>query len=157
MVKEIIPKVVSLNISKGGIPKLPITSVRIKSGGLEGDGHNHAKHYRPIQAVSLQDEERLEELRGEGYPLFPGTTGENITVSGMDINALPLGTVLNFSGGVVLELSKVRQPCYVLDAINPRLKTDILGRCGYYAKVIREGIVQTGETIDVIRKDWEDD
>ena len=145
------PRVVSINISKGGIPKNPVSSVFVRSGGLEGDGHNHEKHYRPIQAVSLQDVEKLNELRRAGYPLYPGATGENVTVANLDINALPLGTRLEFAGGVVIELSKVRQPCYVLDAIDPRLKEDIVGRCGYYASVIREGELKMGEMIHVIK------
>ena len=41
------PQVGSINISKGGIPKLPIDTVNITEKGLEGDGHNHEKHYRP--------------------------------------------------------------------------------------------------------------
>jgi MOSC domain-containing protein YiiM len=147
---ESMARVISINVSQGGIPKHPVTSVRIHAGGLEGDGHNHEKHYRPNQAVSLQDVEKLEELRAEGYPLCPGATGENVTVRGLNINGLPLGTRLEFAGGVVIELSKIRQPCYVLDAIDPRLKKDILGRCGYYASVIREGELRAGDTINVI-------
>jgi MOSC domain-containing protein YiiM len=69
-------------------------------------------------------------------------------VRGLNVNALPLGTVLQFSNGVVLELTKVRKPCYVLDAISPRLKEDIIGRCGTYAKVLREGIFMQGESIE---------
>lgn len=145
-----IARVVSINISKGGIPKNPVGTVFIRTGGLEGDGHNHDKHYRPMQAVSLQDLERLNELRAEGYELYPGATGENVTVANLDVNALPLGTRLEFDGGVVIELSKVRTPCYVLDSIDPKLKEDIVGRCGFYASVIKEGMLSTGEAIQVV-------
>ena len=150
-----IPQVISINISGGGIPKYPIESVYIKEGGLQGDGHNHEKHYRPNQAVSLQDIERLVDLRQEGYKIYAGATGENLTVSNLDVNNLPVGTRLKFSGGVEIELSKIRQPCYVLDSIDPRLKSDILGRCGYYAKVIKEGLVSVYETIQIVRPDYE--
>lgn len=143
-------EVVSINVSKGGIPKLPVESVHVRISGLEGDGHNHEKHYRLDQAVSLQDIEKLDEMRREGYPLSAGTTGENLTVRNLNVNGLPLGVILEFSGGVVLELRKVRQPCYVLDSIDPRLKKDIIGRCGYYAKVIREGFIKQGETIKAV-------
>ena len=144
------PYVLSINISKGGIPKLPIHSVKVTAAGLEGDGHNHAKHYDPIQAVCLQDVEQLEELSRHGYSLSPGATGENLTVCNLNVNSLPLGTVLQFSGGVVIEISKVRKPCYVMDAIHLQLKVDALGRHGMYAKVLREGILNTGESIEVI-------
>lgn len=150
-----LPQVISINISGGGIPKYPIESVYIKEGGLQGDGHNHEKHYRSNQAVSLQDIERLIDLSQEGYKLCAGATGENLTLSNLDVNNLPVGTWLKFSGGVVIELSKVRQPCYVLDSIDPRLKSDILGRCGYYAKVIKEGSLSVYETIQIVKPDYE--
>lgn len=144
------PRIVSINISKGGIPKLSVESARINFSGLEGDGHNHAKHNDPIQAVCLQDVEQLAELKSKGYRLFPGATGENLTVRHLRVNSLPLGTILQFSGGVVLEISKVRKPCYVMDAIHPHLKTDAMGRHGMYAKVIKEGNLCVGETIQVV-------
>jgi len=142
--------VVSINISKGGIPKLPVESAYIKTSGLEGDGHNHEKHYKPIQAVCLQDIEKLEELRAEGYPLYSGTTGENLTVRNLNVNQLRVGMILELSGGVTLELTKVRQPCYVLDSINPKLKEDIIDRCGMYAKVLKDGVIKTGENVQVL-------
>ncbi|HLF18697.1 MAG TPA: NTP transferase domain-containing protein [Candidatus Omnitrophota bacterium] len=145
------PVVISINISKGGIPKLPVKSVRITTSGLEGDGHNHAKHNSPLQAVCLQDAEKLAELKEKGYELFSGTGGENLTVQGLQVNKLPLGTILQFSGGVVLEISKIRKPCYVMDAIHPKLKDDALGQHGMYARVLKEGFLKSGETINVIK------
>ncbi len=142
-------KVVSINISQGGIPKIPVERIDIKVSGLRGDGHAHEKHCRLEQAVSLQDIETLLKLREQGYPLSPGTIGENLTVRHLNVNALALGTILEFSGGVILEISKVRKPCYVLDAINPKLKEDILDCCGMYAKVLQEGCVRVDDTIRI--------
>lgn len=142
-------RVVSINISKGGIPKRPVPQAAVHTGGLQGDGHNHAKHYRPAQAVSLQDMETLQELTAEGFPLSPGMTGENVNVCGVGVNALPVGSRLIFSGGVEIEITRKRPPCYVLDAIDPRLKKVILGRCGAYARVIREGVIDNGEDITI--------
>ncbi|MBL8013229.1 MAG: MOSC domain-containing protein [Candidatus Omnitrophica bacterium] len=144
------PHIVSINTSPGGIPKVPVNFTHVSVHGLAGDGHNHEKHRTTLQAVCLQDIEKLEELNREGYQLVPGATGENLTVANLNVNALPVGTVLNFSNGVVVELTKVRKPCYVLDAISQSLKNDILGRCGIYAKVIRDGFLTEGETISVV-------
>lgn len=147
------PYILSINISKGGIPKLPIDSVRVTFAGLEGDGHNHAKHYNPIQAVCLQDAEKLQELSKREYALTPGSAGENLTVKNLQVNALSLGAILQFPGGVVLEISKVRKPCYVMDAIDAQLKSDALGRHGMYAKVIQEGIIKMGDSIQIVQSD----
>ncbi|MBP9855154.1 MAG: NTP transferase domain-containing protein [Candidatus Omnitrophica bacterium] len=143
------PHVVSINISKGGIPKIPIDSVNIIEKGLVGDEHNHEKHYRLAQAVCIQDIERLNELSKKGYPLNPGTAGENLTVEGLNVNALPIGTILEFSGGVVLEITRTRPTCYVMDQIHPSLKEDATGCHGMYARVLKEGLLTTGEIIGV--------
>lgn len=143
------PRVTSINTSKGGIPKCPVPWVLIHEGGLQGDGHNHPKHYRPAQAVSLQDIETLNELNREGYPLTPGMTGENVNVSGVGVNALPIGARLTFGGGVEIEITRKRPPCYVLDAIDPRLKKAILGRCGAYARVVRGGLLENGAEVSI--------
>ena len=142
--------IVAINISSGGIPKIPQPKIMVLTHGLEGDGHNHAKHNTPLQAVCIQDLEKLEELSQSEYSLSPGQAGENLTVKGLHVNSLPIGTVLEFSGGVVLEISKVRKPCYVMDAINTRLKEDAVGRHGMYAKVLKTGILVVGEEIKVI-------
>ena len=145
----VLPQVVAVCISSGGIPKLRQSSVQVTAAGLAGDGHNHAKHNTPLQAVCLQDQEVLEDLRQEGFAVASGVIGENVTVRHLHVNRLPVGTILEFSGGVVLELTKERKPCYVLDAIGPRLKEVIIGRCGFYGKVVREGFINAGETIQV--------
>ena len=143
------PYVTAINISSGGIPKLPVESIVVTENGLQGDEHNNEKHYRETQAVSLQDVEMLEELNGEGYALTPGATGENLNVCHLHVNRLPIGTRLFFSGGVEIEITRMRPPCYVLDAIDPQLKTDIVGRCGAYARVMRPGRLTVGETITI--------
>ena len=96
------------------------------------------------------DVEDLEDLEAEGFAVFPGATGENLTVRGLSVDELAVGDRLELSGGTVLELSKRRNPCYVLDVIDPQLKTAIRNRCGFYARVIRTGQVAAGETVRVV-------
>jgi len=143
--------VISVNISGGGIPKRPIPAVVVRTAGLAGDRHDHEKHNTPLQAVSIIDVEDLDDLRAEGFDVAPGATGENMTVRGLDVDDLAIGDRLELSGGVQLELTKKRKPCYVLDAIDPRLKEVIVGRCGFYARVLREGTLRPGESITVQR------
>ena len=54
-------------------------------------------------------------------------------------------------GGVVIELVEPRKPCFVLDTISPQLKTDIVGRCGYLARVITQGNLCAGESISITK------
>lgn len=144
--------VVSVNISDGGIPKLPIPAGTVETGGLVGDAHDHEKHNTPLQALSIIDLEDLDDLQSEGFAVGPGATGENITVRGLEVDALEIGDRLRFSGGVEVELSKRRKPCYVLDAIDPELKVAIAGRCGFYAKIRTTGSISSGEGIELERR-----
>ena len=146
---EASPIVVSVNISDGGIPKRPLPIGRVTTDGLEGDAHDHEKHNTPLQAICLMSVEVLDDLRSEGFDVAPGVMGENLTVRGLDVDALQPGDRLVLSGGVELEYTKKRKPCYVLDSISEDLKHVVRGRCGGYTKVITAGEVRAGETIHV--------
>jgi MOSC domain-containing protein YiiM len=145
-----LPVIVSVNISGGGIPKRPVPEADIGAEGLLGDAHDHEKHNTPLQAVSLLDVEDLDDLRLEGFEVGPGACGENLTVRGLDADDLAPGDRLRLSGGVELEITKRRKPCYVLDAISPDLKVAIAGRCGCYARVLAPGRVSAGESLEVV-------
>lgn len=142
------PRLDAVCVSHGGIPKTPILAVEVDGTGLIGDGHAHEKHRRPDRAVSLFDREVLEQLISEGYPLSPGAAGENLLLSGLGVQQLTPGDELEI-GDVVLRLEKPRKPCYVLDAIDPRLKDVIVGRCGYMASVVRGGRLSPGMPVTV--------
>jgi MOSC domain-containing protein YiiM len=141
--------VVSINISSGGVPKYAVNEAQVTIDGLVGDGHAHAKHIKPTRALSLLDEEILETLRHEGYPVAPGVLGENITVRSLHVQGLTPGAILTFSGGVVIELVEPRKPCFVLKEIHEALEKETIGRIGYMARVIKEGTLHTGEQISV--------
>lgn len=141
--------VLAVNTSPGGIPKRPQAAVSVAIEGLQGDGRNHAKHIRPDRALSVWDHENLQQLVAEGFQLTPGAAGENLTVSGLNVQQMLPGTLLRI-GDVVLKLEQPRKPCYVLDAIDPRLKEVIVGRCGYMASVVRVGVLCPGMPIQVI-------
>lgn len=143
------PTVVAVNISAGGIPKHPVFESYLTVDGLEGDLHEHEKHRRPDRAVSIQDLEILDELQAEGFSVAPGLMGENLTVRNLQVQSLRVGDRLQFDSGVVLELTAIRKPCFVLDQIHPKLKETVVGRCGFMGKVIVTGVLRSGQSIKV--------
>jgi MOSC domain-containing protein YiiM len=144
--------VVAVCVSGGGIPKHAVTAAQVTAAGLAGDGHAHAKHIRAQRALSLFDMEILAQLRNEGFALYPGAIGENLTVVGLHVQRLPPGTLLE-TGDVVLRLEEPRKPCYVLDAIDPCLKDVIVGRCGFMASVVHGGLIEPGNRIVTLPND----
>lgn len=143
---------VAICISPGGVPKRPVSGAQATLDGLIGDGHAHAKHCRPDRAVSVQDVELIEQLAAEGYPVGPGIMGENVTLRGVNVQALAHGDRLHFDGGPALELATVRKPCYVLDAIHPDLEKAVVGRCGFLCRVIQPGMLYPGQRVVVERR-----
>jgi len=139
----------AINISSGGIPKLGVSKAEATESGLVGDGRAHPKHNKTIRGISLLDEEILGDLRREGYQVGPGILGENLTVRDLHAHDLCVGTRLRFAGGVRIELTEPRKPCFVLDAVDPRLKETTVGRIGWMARIVNPGWLTAGEAVEV--------
>ncbi|MEE2895599.1 MAG: MOSC domain-containing protein [Planctomycetota bacterium] len=148
------PELASINISAGGIPKCPHPTAVVSIGGLDGDGHDHEKHRVPEQAISLLDLELLEAIATEHeLDLVPGSLGENLTVSGVGVQRLGEGDRLAIhpdrDDPVVLEITRVRPPCYVLDVLSTDFKRTLWNRIGMDARVVRPGPIEAGATIEL--------
>src|SRR5437764_9870434 len=92
-------------------------SIRLVAGlGVEGDAHlgTTVKHRSRVAAdpsqpnlrqVHLIHAELFEDLRGKGFEVGAGQLGENITTVGVDLLALPRGSLLRIGDEVVLEVT----------------------------------------------------
>lgn len=145
----------AIHTSPGGVPKLPRESCAIGPGGLQGDWQaDRDNHGGPERAVSLYSLEVIEALRAEGHPIAPGTTGENLTLSGLDWAAIGPGARLQI-GEVRLEVTSYAAPCNNIKAsfhdgrsvrISQKLRP---GWSRLYARVLREGTVRVGDGVEL--------
>src|SRR5215471_20509425 len=104
-----------INISKGGIPKRPISEGLVTELGIEGDEHAHPQyHGGPRKAILLISSEGIGELKAAGFPLYPGALGENVTTQGLDRRAWRSGQRYKV-GAATIELTKLREPCGALN------------------------------------------
>lgn len=142
---------VSVNTGDGGVPKQP-RSGKVKLGemGLEGDVQGHEKHRKPTRALSVISIELLDQLQDEGFPVAPALMAENLTVYGVDLPSLADGTRLVFDGGVEIEVSMQRKPCFQLNPVGEGLEQAAVGRSGVMCSVIKEGELQAGERFTVV-------
>src|SRR5207237_1988771 len=82
---EMTGRIVSINISGGGVPKRAVEEADVRSLGIVGDvQRNRQYHGGPDRALCLYSMDWIDALRAEGHPIAPGTTGENVTVHGVD-------------------------------------------------------------------------
>ena len=148
-------RVASVNVSPGGVPKLPIEGTRVGRLGLAGDGHNEPEpaHGGPEQAVSLYSVESIARVAADGHQAFPGAFGENLTLEGIEMGSLAAGDRLAIGDELVIELTKHAQPCQTIAHwFVERQIARISGKvhpedARWYARVIREGPVRVGDPV----------
>jgi MOSC domain-containing protein YiiM/catechol 2,3-dioxygenase-like lactoylglutathione lyase family enzyme len=143
-----------IHVSKGGVPKLPVQSVRVSKSGLEGDAHAKPDiHGGPHQAVCLFALERIEALAREGHPISPGSVGENVTVQGLDWDGIHPGARLSLGAEVRIEITGYAAPCRTIAGsfsdgrFNRLSQIQAPGWSRLYAEVLREGEIRTGDPI----------
>ena len=150
-------RVVQVNVSPGGVPKRAVAGAYVGALGLEGDGVDHPKvHGGPDRAVCLWSLERILALQEEGHPVFPGAAGENLTVAGLDWDALTPGDILDIGdGGLRLSLAAPTGPCRTIAPFftdkNFRRIDDGRhpGWSRWYARVEHAGPVQPADEVVV--------
>jgi MOSC domain-containing protein YiiM len=140
---------VQVNVSNGGMPKLPVLSAQVTRDGVAGDWQKNRKfHGGPDRAVCLYSEELYAWLRENGALVSNGQVGENFTTRGVDLSALKPGDRLKV-GACLIEITAVRVPCSNLNRWHPNLMELMTGRSGWVARVIDEAVVMPGDAIEI--------
>ena len=148
--------VVSVNVSDGGVPKLPVPEARITENGLAGD-RQRDRHFHggPKRAVCLYSLEIIQALQAEDHPIAVGSAGENLTVSGVDWALMVPGRRVRV-GAALLELTNYAHPCsnlvpYFRDGKFTRISQKVHPQWGrLYARVLEEGVVRPGDRVEIV-------
>ncbi len=142
-----------------GLPKYPVAEARITLRGVEGDYNQYRaekKHNRPEAAIMIMPLEMIHLLNAEGWPIEPGHLGENITTQGIPYDSFAPGKQYRVREAII-EISEACTPCqnlkvlpYVGERVRELMRTlaKPINRRGWYAKVLQEGMVQKGDTIE---------
>lgn len=157
-----IGRVVQVSVSSpGGVPKLPVVGrTWVGPLGLEGDGHTAPAriHGGPDRAVCLYAVEAIERVRADGHEAFPGAFGENLTVEGLDWQALREGDAFEVGDdGLLVELTEPTAPCrnnarWFADGDVSRISIRRHpADSRWYARVLLEGAVRPGDEIRLVR------
>jgi MOSC domain-containing protein YiiM len=120
------------------------------AGDDQADRRVHGGVHKAVYAYSSEDYEWWSKQLDR--PLTPGTFGENLTTEGVDVGAAVVGQRWR-AGGVVLEVSEPRMPCYKLgirmnDPDFPELFS-AADRPGTYLRIVEEGSLSSGDPIEI--------
>jgi MOSC domain-containing protein YiiM len=144
----------------------------VQGHGIEGDAHagplaqhrylaRRQPHLSNLRQIHLIPSELLEFLRTLGYDVSPGEMGENITTVALELEQLPLGTILRLGPSAAVALTGLRTPCVLIDRFRAGLKrhvvpTDKSGprfRCGVLGVIEAGGRVAAGDPARVTLPD----
>lgn len=153
--------IVQINLSPGGLPKRPVPEAMLTAERLRGDSWAHPQfHGGPNKAVLLVTSEAIHELKAQGFPVYAGALGENLTTQGLDRRQMRPGQRYR-AGETIIELTKLRTPCANLDVYGPAIKLAIYdaqvkageassprwGLGGFYARVLQPGVIRAHDII----------
>ena len=137
---------VCLSSEKGASKKPVERAVLTEDFGFEGDAHAGT----PRRQVSLLCEASIDKMRAKGADVKPGDFAENLTVDGVTSDDFPMGAVVRFEGGAILEITQIGKECHAGCAIRDLIGDCVMPREGLFARVVRGGEVCPGEAFEVI-------
>jgi MOSC domain-containing protein YiiM len=132
-------------------------TIMVRALGLDGDTQaNLVSHGGIDKAVYAYPSDHWKWWEGEkSFPCYPARFGENLTLEGRDEEALAIGDRFSW-GDAVLEVSQPRSPCNKFQLWSGRPDAAALmtisGRCGWYLRVVQEGIAPTEGVMERIAK-----
>ena len=152
--------ILQVSVSAGGVPKHPLAQGTLAPDGIVGDAWRYPFHGGPKRAILLVTAEGIETLIQQGFPLYHGALGENLTTRGLDRFSLRLGQRFQ-AGEAIVELTQVRLPCDTLSVYGTGIQaamydvraqagdssTPVWGLSGFYASVVKPGILRPGDPI----------
>ncbi|MBE3036567.1 MAG: MOSC domain-containing protein [Candidatus Atribacteria bacterium] len=131
---------------KGTIKKEIAEGLLIKDFGLERDAHSG----KWLRQISLLGVESINKMKGKGFRIKQGDFAENLTVEGIVLYQLPLGTKLKVGENVLLEVTQIGKECHHGCEIRKKIGDCVMPREGIFARVLEGGKVKAGDEIEVV-------
>ena len=143
-----------------GLPKVSVKTTKVTANGLDGDYNRfrlNKKMNDPDMAVMIISMDILNDLNNEGWPVMPGDLGENLTLENIKYSSIHSGQKYQV-GAAQIEISIICDPCTNLSALSYVKKEKVsefiktlMNRRGWYARVIKEGQVSSGDKVKLIK------
>lgn len=152
--------------SRSAIAKTPrAQTLAVTTLGLEGDEQGDLRVHGGVEkAIHHYPREHYAQWIAElgEHPLLgqPGAFGENFSTRGWTEADVCLGDRIQ-AGSALLEVSQGRMPCWKLNdrfaVTQMALRVQESGRTGWYYRVLEEGVIAAGSTLELVERhhpDW---
>lgn len=137
--------ILSLNTSsEKGTTKQPCPSVQLTTLGVEGDAHAGHWH-RQVSMLGIESYRKME-AKKPGTKLDMGVFAENITTEGLELHKTNVFDRFKHKD-VVLEVTQIGKKCHHGCEIMKQIGDCVMPVEGIFCKVIKEGPLNTGETM----------
>ncbi len=111
--------------------------ISVAGHGVEGDAHagpfvrhrylaRRRSRLPDLRQVHLIPSELFANLGKAGFSIAVGDLGENITTSGLDLERLPVGCLIEPWPTAIIELTGLRAPCILIDRFRAGRKQHVL-------------------------------
>lgn len=128
--------------------RVPLQKTKLVVGhGIEGD----AKGSSGNRQLNLMTAETVTDLSGEGFQATPGKLGEQLIVSGLDVDLLSAGARLQFGKEAVIEIVEPRTGCGKFEKYQGKLRGEAAGRLGMIARVVTGGEIEIGDLVKIVQ------
>jgi len=117
----------------------------IENFGLKDDAHAGKWH----RQISLLGVESIDKIQSKGFKIKYGDFAENLTIEGIVLHQLPLGTKLKVGEDVLLEVTQIGKECHHDCEIRKKIGDCVMPREGVFARVLKGGKVKVGDDIEV--------
>jgi MOSC domain-containing protein YiiM len=144
--KQLRGRIHAVSVSdRKGVVKHNVSSARLLvEQGLKGDAHAEGG----IRQVSLLSLASINKMVAAGANVKPGDFAENLTIDGLEVMTLPVGTRLKV-GEVEMEITQIGKTCHKGCAIRELVGDCVMPREGVFVRVLTEGVVKPGDVIEV--------
>ena len=141
-------KIKAVSISKErGTRKYNVPTAELKVDfGITGDVHGGSRHGQ----VSLLADESIDKMVAKGAEVVAGDFAENITTEGIDLQSLSIGSKLKLGSEAEIEITQFGKKCHQNCEILKLVGDCIMPREGIFAKVIKQGQIKPGDSIEVL-------
>lgn len=132
-------------LTRTGLKEDEVADTKVH-GGPEKALFAYPEHHYPYWQEDLEIEK-----------IGAGAMGENLVVVGVDEFSTFIGDTFRF-GEAIIQVSQPRQPCWKparrFKVLDLALKIQNSGRTGWYYRVIEEGFVEAGVTLELLERPY---